>query len=322
MLISVIIPCYNVEDYIRECLDSVFTQTYQYLEVIVVNNNCTDSTIDIVKSYTNEKDVSISIVTEERQGLSHARNAGITIAKGNWIQFLDADDLLLPDKIKKQVEVIEEGFGLVIGPNIERAIDGKEIIIYPINHFPLGIILGYRSLGSSCSNLWHKESINNVGNFNEHKRSSEEYDLLFRLYKSGVTFCIENNPLTIIRKRPNGQMSSWSKKILSKDWLELRKEQLNYFLLEKVESFSKEQFQEIGEKVHLNLVHLFSEDYLLAEKYYNEVFRHFFSLNSFPLRSKICLYYFLYSCFGFVFMRKSFQKINEYLNHHSNTKNY
>lgn len=91
--VSVIIPVYNVEDYLGECLDSVINQTLKEIEIICVNDGSTDSSLDIVKKYA-DTDIRIKIVDKENGGLSSARNAGMEKASGEYVYFLDSDDSL------------------------------------------------------------------------------------------------------------------------------------------------------------------------------------------------------------------------------------
>ena len=91
---SIIIPVYNVEKYIKRCLDSVFTQTFKDFEVIVVNDGTKDNSMDIVENYD------VKIITQKNQGLSVARNTGVKKAKGEYIIFLDSDDYIEKDLLK------------------------------------------------------------------------------------------------------------------------------------------------------------------------------------------------------------------------------
>ena len=90
-LISVIVPCYNQAQYLDECLQSVLDQTYTDWECIIVNDGSPDHTEEIAKKWV-EKDARFRYLFKENGGLSSARNAGIEIAKGEWILPLDADD--------------------------------------------------------------------------------------------------------------------------------------------------------------------------------------------------------------------------------------
>ena len=91
--ISVIIPVYNVEKYIRECLDSVLEQSLKDIEIICVNDGSTDSSRNILLEYR-KKDSRVIVLDKQNGGLSSARNSGIDIAQGKYVLFLDSDDLL------------------------------------------------------------------------------------------------------------------------------------------------------------------------------------------------------------------------------------
>ena len=91
---SIIIPVYNVEKYIKRCLDSVFNQSFKDFEVIVVNDGTKDNSMDIVENYN------VKIITQKNQGLSVARNIGVKKAKGEYIIFLDSDDYIEKDLLK------------------------------------------------------------------------------------------------------------------------------------------------------------------------------------------------------------------------------
>jgi glycosyltransferase involved in cell wall biosynthesis len=103
-LVSVIIPAYNAEEYIFECVNSVINQTYKNIELIVINDGSTDSTKEILESF---HDPRIKIVNQKNKGCSASKNRGLNISKGDFIQYLDADDYLSYDKIEKQVELIK-----------------------------------------------------------------------------------------------------------------------------------------------------------------------------------------------------------------------
>jgi glycosyltransferase involved in cell wall biosynthesis len=103
-LVSVIIPAYNASRYIRECLDSVLGQTHKNLEIIVINDGSTDNTHDILREIQDDR---LIVINQKNMGCSASKNIGLNIASGNYIQYLDADDLLSVDKIKLQLEVLQ-----------------------------------------------------------------------------------------------------------------------------------------------------------------------------------------------------------------------
>ena len=95
LMISIVVPVYNVEKYLSQCLDSILTQTYKNLEIILVDDGSTDKSGSICDSYK-KKDPRIVVIHKENGGLSDARNAGVAICKGDFISFVDSDDYLSP----------------------------------------------------------------------------------------------------------------------------------------------------------------------------------------------------------------------------------
>ena len=104
--VSIVIPVYNASEYLKECIDSVINQTYKNLEIILVNDNSTDNSINIINSF---RDKRIKVINfNENKGVSIARNRGVEVSTGNLICFLDSDDYWYKDKIEKQVEFIKD----------------------------------------------------------------------------------------------------------------------------------------------------------------------------------------------------------------------
>ncbi|MBU4539358.1 MAG: glycosyltransferase family 2 protein [Weeksellaceae bacterium] len=101
--VSVIIPCYNQSAFLEDCLDSVFNQTFTDWECLLIDDGSTDDTEEILKRWT-EKDSRFVYHRKQNEGVTKTRNYGLDIAKGEWIQFLDADDILDPNKLKKSLE--------------------------------------------------------------------------------------------------------------------------------------------------------------------------------------------------------------------------
>ena len=111
MLLSIIIPVYNVEPYLRECLDSVFVQDLADCEVITVNDGSTDGSRTILGEYKAGHPEVLTIVDKANGGLSSARNAGVAMAKGDYIYFLDSDDYLKPHTLASIRQAIEASEG-------------------------------------------------------------------------------------------------------------------------------------------------------------------------------------------------------------------
>jgi hypothetical protein len=120
--ISVVIPCYNGTKFLRETLDSVLAQTLPALEVIVVDDGSTDGSAGIADSYGPP----VRVIRQPNQGESVARNRGIEEAKGEWVAFLDADDLWLPDKLAEQAKLMAPHVAAICSGAIARYPDKGE----------------------------------------------------------------------------------------------------------------------------------------------------------------------------------------------------
>lgn len=125
--VSIIIPTYNRETLIRDALDSVMVQTFQDFECIVVDDGSTDKTDEVIHNYS-KTDGRVQYIRKENGGTASARNAGLDLAKGKYIQFLDSDDTLDIDKVEKQLKVFyaNKNFKVSI-TNYRRFINEKGI---------------------------------------------------------------------------------------------------------------------------------------------------------------------------------------------------
>ena len=107
-LVSVIIPVYNVEQYLRQCLDSVINQTFKDIEIIVVNDCSPDNSLQIIKEYQQKDDRIVLVDLKQNGGLSNARNEGINISTGEYIVFVDSDDWIREDYVEILYENIKK----------------------------------------------------------------------------------------------------------------------------------------------------------------------------------------------------------------------
>ena len=103
ILVSVIVPVYNVEAYLGRCVDSILAQTYRNLEVILVDDGTKDNCDRICDDYA-AGDPRIRVIHKENGGLSSARNAGIDIARGDFLEFVDSDDWIEPDAVESLLQ--------------------------------------------------------------------------------------------------------------------------------------------------------------------------------------------------------------------------
>ena len=115
-LVSIIVPVYNAQKGLSRCLESICGQTYQELEIIVLNDGSTDDSLAICEQFR-AKDPRIVVVDKENEGVSCTRNAGLVLAHGDYIQFADSDDALDPDYTQNLVQAaLQHSADLVIAP--------------------------------------------------------------------------------------------------------------------------------------------------------------------------------------------------------------
>ncbi len=106
-MVSVIIPVYNVEPYLRECMDSIVNQTLRDIEIICVNDGSTDGSLSILEEYR-ANDPRIAVISQDNKGLSAARNRGLSQARGKYIYFVDSDDYVALDTLKDVARLAED----------------------------------------------------------------------------------------------------------------------------------------------------------------------------------------------------------------------
>lgn len=177
--ISVVIPAYNAEKYLKEALDSVLAQALPAHEIIVVDDGSTDSTADICKGYSNQ----ILYIKQDNMGLSGARNTGITAATGEWIALLDADDIMLPNRLEVQAGIAAHHADLIVVYSAFTYLypDGKQSFAQAFPAKDLWPALRYRTPILPSTTMIRRSALLEVGLFRN--RIVEDWDLWFRLIK-------------------------------------------------------------------------------------------------------------------------------------------
>ena len=112
-LVSIIIPVYQAKDYLKECIDSILEQTYDNLEIILIDDGSTDGSAQICDEYLN-MDVRIQVIHKRNGGLSDARNAGIEVSNGKYLTFVDSDDIIAPNMISIMVDIAEKEIAEIV----------------------------------------------------------------------------------------------------------------------------------------------------------------------------------------------------------------
>ena len=208
--VSVVIPAYNVAPFIRETLDSVFAQTFTNYEVIVVNDGSPDTEEfeRAIESYR----ARIRYFAQENRGASAARNAGLRAARGEWIAFLDADDLWLPAYLDEQLRFINEhncdlvcADAMIFGDSADA---GQTYMDAVMASAPatgevtfLDLVSSNRSLMTSGV-VARRDLILEVGLFDEALRNAQDFDLWLRLARHGARLAYQRLVLLRYRARP------------------------------------------------------------------------------------------------------------------------
>ena len=143
--LSIIIPAYNAERYIKQCLDSILQNSKESLaktEIIVINDGSTDNTLKILESYNHHKNIKIH--TTKNQGVSAARNLGISLAKGEWVTFIDADDTISGNFITKNIPRLNESILVKceVVDQLSNKAQAEKVISITMREFLHGLILG------------------------------------------------------------------------------------------------------------------------------------------------------------------------------------
>jgi glycosyltransferase involved in cell wall biosynthesis len=199
--ISLILPVYNAGPYLRESLESIFTQTLPPHEVIAINDGSTDNSLEILNEFSSR----LLIFSRENRGLSYTLNQGIAQAKGNLITFLDADDLWLPNKLEKQVEFLTANpdkaacFGMVkqfISPDLPD--DVKNTISCP-DEIQRGIL--------KITLMIRREALDVIGFFDEEVRRGDFVDWFARAEDLGISYDVLPD-LVALRRLHRSSLSS------------------------------------------------------------------------------------------------------------------
>ena len=197
-LVSIIIPCYNAENYIKKTIDSVLCQTYQNFEIIIVNDGSTDSSSKIIKTV---KDGRIHLVEQKNKGVSYSRNNGIYLAKGEFIVFLDADDLLDPSFLEKRVFRLSKSAAIACASSVILIDDKGNKIAKNKNYFAANKtsqILEFNDEIVTCpsSYLFKAEFLKkNDFTFNKNLQSSADKYFLLEVLKQGEIELINDSPV-------------------------------------------------------------------------------------------------------------------------------
>lgn len=200
-LISVIVPCYNQAQYLDECLQSVLEQTYPNWECIIVSDGSPDNTEEIAHRWV-EKDPRFKYFYKENGGLSSARNYGLEKAVGDFIQFLDCDDLLEKNKLKRSIQCFSETIDIVVsgyryfedkeGPKFKRILGRSnflpEVCLLPSDNIDLKKLFSLKNPFVVSAPVFRKKVFERVGLFSERLISLEDWEFNIRCALNEMIF--------------------------------------------------------------------------------------------------------------------------------------
>lgn len=217
--LSIIIPVYNIEDYLPRCVDSILTQTYQDLELLLINDGSTDKSGEICDNYA-KKDSRVRVFHQVNAGVSAARNAGLENAQGNWIAFVDGDDWIEKDSLSKIMNSYQDNEIDIIYArsfvNNERAI-GEERYSFPSsysNQIYDGVVTAIQKnymRGSVCGTIFSQKLLSsNKIKFPLGLKNGEDsiFSLITLIYAEKVGFV--NNHYYNVYEREGSASRNWT----------------------------------------------------------------------------------------------------------------
>jgi glycosyltransferase involved in cell wall biosynthesis len=214
---SVVIPTYNRPKVLMQSIKTVLNQTYKgNIEIIIVDDSkeSLKKKIDEEFAKTLNKNREIHYIhNAKKEGAPKARNLGIRKAKGEYLAFLDDDDIWVPEKIEKQVKIMEKNkeVALVICHSLDKRF-GDERINKPPENITHEMILKSFNLSSTSSYLIRKNILKEIGGFDISLPSAQEYDLAIRISKNHQVYCVPE--MLMIQNATEGQISEdWNRKI-------------------------------------------------------------------------------------------------------------
>lgn len=276
--VSIIIPCYNVEKFIAQTLESAIAQTLEDIEIIVINDGSSDRTLDIINQYA-AIDKRIKIINQKNKGLSAARNIGIKLAKGEYIQHLDGDDFLKLDTCKKTYELAKKNNADIVYFNILRLrknkifeldviSDLKEKKIY--NNLEIFKKLDKKQLDINIVSKLIKRQLyvkNNIVHYEKISLGEDLFAFQELLLKSKRNIKL-NEGLYYYRENPNS-ITNNKRSLKSNDIFQ------GYLLFEKSNNFKDEYIEQIKKIKALHISSFLYNKPLTKEKKYIEGFNNF-----------------------------------------------
>jgi len=207
--VSIIIPCYNAQAYVGEAIQSALDQTYPNKEVIVIDDGSTDGSLEVIRSFGDR----IRWETGPNRGGCAARNRGIELARGELIQFLDADDLLHADKLTKTVQVAEEQRVDSVLSDVLVVSETGHVTRWSPSCWDDPVVSALGAEVGTCGHLHRRALLMRIGGFRKGLPCAQERDLHIRMACAGGTIGYLPEVLATVR-RQRGSVSANSVRVL------------------------------------------------------------------------------------------------------------
>lgn len=214
-LITVIVPVYNVENYLNRCIKSIANQSYRNLEIILVDDGSTDTSGEICDSWA-KKDSRIKVIHKKNGGVSSARNAALDIATGAYIGFVDADDYISEAMFEKLVNaaVLNNGEICICRFKSDKIYSGEQVKIY--ENDVLSLYLSDKLCEPSvAAKLYSKQAIKNV-RFNCDLKIGEDYIFNFYAFKNATKAVVSEEQLYYYEQRENSAVHTFNKEMFDR----------------------------------------------------------------------------------------------------------
>lgn len=212
--VSVIIPCFNAEKWLAEAIDSCLQQTYSHLEIIVIDDGSTDNSLEIIKSYGDK----IIWRSYPNKGGNYARNRGFDLSQGEYIQYLDADDYILPEKIEQQVNCLEAtgadvvysdwrhqhhlSDGSIFLDKIEISAAKKDILAALLANWWVAL----------ASLMYKRSAVQKSGGWDENLAAAQDRDFFLSVVMNGAKVAYQPGCYAIYRRHGSVTVSTASKR--------------------------------------------------------------------------------------------------------------
>lgn len=194
-LVSILMNCYNGEEYLKEAIDSIYAQTYNNWEIIFIDNCSVDNSAEIAKSYSDGRLKYCQ--TEKNIPLGAARNFGLKFVSGKYLAFLDTDDIWMFDKLEQQLEIINDEIAFVYSPVLQIDSNGNILRETKINKKKDFVTLLERYDINMHSTLINSKLVK--FKFNESLSYCPDYELFMNITAKGLPFCSLDVPLVKYR---------------------------------------------------------------------------------------------------------------------------